>query len=89
MPRIPQNQSEIVHPIDPFAVQSEGSVMVEEEPKEKSTWSFVKNVNPKEKIKFKNGEHFVFPSGLFVTADPKMAEQIREVSDMYMICENP
>lgn len=90
MARIAKNQSEIEHTIDPAVKIAVGPTETSEEqqPIEKTTWSFVKNVNPKETIKFKDGSTFVFPSQLFFTADRFLSEKIREIGNRYGIVEN-
>lgn len=94
MSRITMQPSQIEHPKDPslppLAATVGASVAVlEEKAPEKTIWNFVKNLNPKEKIKFKDGSFFVFPASNFVTADKALAEKIRKVSEPYNIVENP
>lgn len=48
---------------------------------------FVKNINPSEKIVFKDKTTFRFPRPLFVCDDPKLIEKILEVADQYNIVQ--
>lgn len=46
---------------------------------------FVKNVNPRELIRFKDGKTFRFPASLYRCQDPKEAEKILEVAEQFGI----
>jgi hypothetical protein len=49
-------------------------------------WAFVKNGNVREKITFKDGTEFTFPSTVFITEDEELVKKIREVESLYNIC---
>jgi hypothetical protein len=55
------------------------------EPPARKEWYFVKNMNPKEKIRLPDGEIFQFPSQVFYTKDATLAQKILEVADTYRI----
>src|ERR1700722_20390348 len=40
------------------------------------TWAFVKNINPKEEILFKDGTKFSFKDNLLIVRDPELADKI-------------
>ncbi len=46
---------------------------------------FVKNINPHEKIIFKDGTKFRFPQQLYRCTDPEQAAKIKEVAEHYGI----
>ncbi len=46
---------------------------------------FVKNVNPHEKITFKDGTTFRFPGALYRCKDPEQADKITAVADQFGI----
>lgn len=46
---------------------------------------FVKNINPLERITFKDKTTFRFPRSLYICEDPVMAAKILEVADQYNI----
>ena len=46
---------------------------------------FVKNINPLERIVFKDKTTFRFPRSLYVCEDPVMAAKILEVADQFNI----
>ena len=50
-------------------------------------YRFVKNINPGEKIRFRDGSTFKFPAAKFVTSDPVMAEKISAVGAVYNIVQ--
>lgn len=49
------------------------------------TWAFVKNIHPGEKLDLGDGEEFVFPSVLFRTQDPVLAEKILAIAEQHGI----
>jgi hypothetical protein len=47
--------------------------------------TFVKNINPKEQIIFKDGTKFKFPTQLLVCKDKELIRKISEVAETYNI----
>ena len=56
-------------------------------PAPKALYRFVKNINPKEKIRFRDGTTFQFPSAKFATSDKELAAKLVSVGATYNIVE--
>jgi hypothetical protein len=71
-------------PAPPVVPEQAVAVGVAEPPARKE-WFFVKNMNPKERIRLPDGEVFQFPSQVFYTKDPILAAKITQVASTYRI----
>lgn len=65
--------------------QAEAAKLAAANQEKKIEVRFVKNINPREQITFKDGTKFRFPAQLYRCTDPEQAAKIKEVADYYGI----
>jgi hypothetical protein len=81
--------NELIHPKDPTAQPPPEAepVPVQQEVKTEGPVTFVKNLHPRERIRFADGTRFNWPGQVFIATEPELIAKIREVSKVHHISE--